>query len=414
MSSYDVAIVGAGAAGIAAARRLGAPGRRIIVLEARDRVGGRCAVDHRLGVPVDLGAAWLHFARENAWTPLAIAGGFTIDRRAAGWGPEAHIGAHAPTEVERAEIAASYGEYFGRVSRAARDGRDVPVADVVPNDAYRPRFDAVMTWAVGMESAAVSTVDLDRYAESPDNWKVKEGLGSVVASAAAGLPIELNARVAAIAWDATRVHIEGSMGHVEANAAIVTLPTALLARAAIRFTPVLPAVHQEALANLPLGVCNKVFFRLSPNGSFAGEQPRQFIGSAATSRTCSWTLHAGGQPVLMAYFGGDLSIELEQRGELERFAREELRKIFGAGIESQLESTLSTGWAGDPCALGSYSAARPGFAHCREQLALPVAPNLHLAGEACSVNHYGTLHGAWLSGVAAADAVLQYAGSGKG
>jgi monoamine oxidase len=404
MAGFDVAIIGAGAAGIAAGRKLQAAGRRVILLEARERIGGRAVVSQQLGTPADLGAAWLHFAEENAWTELAEQAGFGIVRREPGWGPETCIGAHVPSAAEKAAAVASVRHYEQLVAAAVQAGRDVPVSTVVPQDAYRPRFDAVMTWAVGVESSAVSTVDMHNYADSGSNWGVHEGLGNVVAAAARDLPVQ-RAMVTAINWSGNTLRIESTAGRIEAAAAIITVPTALLARDAIRFHPPLPQGHAEAIANLPLGVCNKVFFRLREEG-IAAELPRHFLGSDTTSRTCSWSARINEQPVLMAYFGGDLSWELEQRGELEQFAREEFRRNFGADALSELGAALSTAWGADPLSLGSYSAARPGHADARVKLAAPVSPRLHLAGEACAVHHYGTLHGAWLSGVAAAARLL--------
>jgi monoamine oxidase len=406
VSEIDVIIVGAGAAGIAAARRLTAAGKRCVLLEARARPGGRAVTDHSLDCPADLGAAWLHFADTNAWTTLAEQAGFEVIRSDPGWGPAAWVGNAPPTAQQRAASAAGFERYFGLVEAAAAAGRDVSLGEILPVDDFRQRFDAVMTWAVGVETANVSVLDLARYAESTHNWAVRDGLGTVVAHAADGLDVRLGATVTRIDWSAaSSVRVESTAGTLSARAAIVTVPTSVLARGAISFTPALPAAWRDAAEQLPLGVVNKVFFALAP-GSFDAGDARHFIGRGDSARTGSYSLFPARQPLLSAFFGGDLSKELESRGELEAFAREELRGIFGARIDAQLASARSTAWGGDPFSLGSYSAARPGHADARAVLAQPVAPNLCFAGEACSAPYYGTLHGAWLSGQAAAESLL--------
>jgi monoamine oxidase len=405
MSAFDTVIVGAGAAGIAAARRLVAAGQHVMVLEARNRVGGRATTAQSLGATVDLGAAWLHFAEENAWTQLADTAGFSVLRREPGWGAAAGIGAKTPSPEQRAAAQAGYLRYHELIEAAATAGRDVPLSDVLPNDDYRARFDATMTWAVGTESRQISTLDLARYAESDHNWAVREGLGNVVSAAATGLPVRLGSTVTAIDWSGPIVRIDCSDGRVEAHAAIVTLPTSVLARGPLHFAPSLPDRYTDAFHGLPLGVVNKVFFRLGA-GQFPDGASRYFIGTDRTSRTCSYQVYPADQPLLCAYFGGDLSWELEQRGELTQFAREELRGIFGTDFVSELGDSVATAWGSDPHANGSYSAALPGKAYCREILGAPVTSRLLFAGEACSIHHYGTLHGAWLSGVAAAEQLL--------
>jgi monoamine oxidase len=405
MSHFDVIVVGAGAAGLAAARRLQAAGRSCVVLEARPRPGGRAITDHSLDAPADLGAAWLHFGDQSEWTRIAERAGCTVIRREPGWGPNAWIGSRPPTEAEKSKAAADYQRYHALIEAAADAGRDVSLDEVLPRDDYRPRFDAVMTWAVGAESRDVSTLDLARYEDSRHNWAVREGLGTVVAHAADGLDVRLRTQVRQIDWSGRGARVISDSGTLEADAVIVTVPTTVLARGSIQFTPALPAQWRDAAENLPLGVANKVFFVLPPD-CCDPDTPRHFIGRTDTSRTCSYVLFPGEQRLLCAYFGGDLSIELESRGELEAYARDDLRKIFGARLADGLGAARATAWGKDPCALGSYSAARPGHAEARNLLSQPVAPQLLFAGEACSVNHYGTLHGAWLSGVAAASRLL--------
>jgi monoamine oxidase len=383
----DVAVIGAGAAGIAAARQLQGSGLRVQILEARDRVGGRAHTTLSHGVPADLGAAWLHFAKENAWTTLATEMGCNVVRTEPGW-----------------SSSNEFAQYYAAINAAATAGRDVAVSDIIPDDPSRPRFDAIMTWAVGVESSAVSTMDLARYAESENNWSITEGLGEVVKRAARQLSIALNTVVTTVDWRHDEIRITTSAGRLDARALIVTVPTSVLASDRITFLPKLPAAYTQCFEDLPLGVANKVFFHMKAE-RLPFEQTTNIIGNTTNSRTASYTVWPAGQPLLMAYFGGDLSRELEARGALADFAREELRPLFGAGFTSNIESAVATSWGQDPFALGSYSAAKPGKANARGVLSAPLTPRIWFAGEACSSTHYGTLHGAWQSGVTAARAI---------
>lgn len=401
MDASDIIIVGAGAAGIAAARWLRDQGHRVRILEARERVGGRAWTDvETFGFPVDLGCAWLHSADVNPWRVYAQQEGFHIIERSPVW--QRRIGREEAAPEYLAAWRAAFSRNDELIAQAAHAGRDVPVCDLVPDDRHRPMFDAVMTWLMGVDSERVSSVDFTRYADTDTNWAVGEGLGAVIAHAARGLDVQLQTPVQGLDWSGDRIRVETSRGSLEADAVIVTLPTPVLTdERSLRFAPTLPLPLREAFNAVPLGVANKVFLQMAP-GALPFEGSTHFIGTDRTPRTGSYQTRPSGQEILLAYFGGGLALELEQRGELEAFAREQLADIFGADFLTAIRRTSRTGWAGDRWSRGAYSAALPGKAHLREQLNMPVADRIFFAGEACSLDSFGTAHGAWRSGVEAA------------
>jgi monoamine oxidase len=402
MSDPRIVIIGAGAAGIAAGNHLLKAGVRPIVLEARNRVGGHAWTDSSLGVPVDMGCAWLHSATDNPWSVYAEQNGFEILKTPPDWG--ARVGRDEVTPQQRAAWDEAFGRNLQLIAEAAARGRDVAVAEVIPDDEARVRFDAVMGWWMGANSTRVSTLDFSRYLESGHNWSVRAGLGTVLAHAAGSLDVRLNAPVRALDLTGPHVRVTSDAGTLDADAVIVTVPTTVMAAGTISVRPALPVALLEAFAGLPLGANNKVFFEVTGALPFAGTT--HFLGSATTVRTASYGVRPAGQDALLAYFGGDFARELEEKGELEAFARAELAALFGADFTRQLGRAVSTGWSCDPWALGSYSIALPGKAHLRAQLSEPLQNRVFFAGEAASIEHFGTIHGAWQSAVNAAQRAL--------
>jgi monoamine oxidase len=404
VSNVDVVIIGAGAAGISAARHLLRAGRRIAVLEARDRIGGRAWTETgTLGIPVDMGCAWLHSADRNPWTTYARQHGFTVIERLPEWG--AHIGAMKVPEAERAERGLAISRYDAILADAGRRGIDVAVSELLPQDRYRARFDSIVTFLAGAESARMSSLDFANYGDNEIDWAVKDGLGAVVAHAASGLQVRLNTAVRQIDARGPQLRVATDSGAIEAGAAIVTAPTGVLAAGTIGFLPQAPQAFLEAFAGLPMGSNSKVFFRMSP-GSLPYAESTTFMSSQQTSRAGSYQAWPGGEEVLLAFFGGDLALELELRGETEQFAREELAQMFGSAFPDAIQQSLGTRWMHDPWARGSYSYALPGQAHQRAQLSEPMHGRIFFAGEACSVHAVGTIHGALESGISAADKAL--------
>ncbi|HXJ84875.1 MAG TPA: NAD(P)/FAD-dependent oxidoreductase [Candidatus Methylomirabilis sp.] len=405
MTDVDVCVIGAGAAGLIAARTLGRAGLEVRVLEARHRIGGRAFTDvETFGTPIDRGCAWLHCAERNPWTAYARQHGFTVVEQSPDW--HRHIGRALLSPERRARWDAEWQRAVEAIQAAALAGRDVPASEVIPADlAFRPLFDAIMSWSMGVDTNELSTLDYATYDDTDVNWPVPEGLGAVVASAARGLDIVLDCPALAIDWGTPRVRVATPEGTLECRAVVVTVPTTLLARGEPAFSPALPPAYDEAFTGLTLGVANKVFVELE-SGAIPFTETTHIMASDATVRTVSVTARPAGSELLLVFFGGTYARELEMAGALETVARDELVQLFGSDLGRHIRKTSATAWVGDPWSRGSYSAARPGFARCRSVLAEPVEHRVFFAGDACTPTAYGAIHGAWLSAARAADGVV--------
>jgi monoamine oxidase len=403
-SETEVAVIGAGAAGIAAARRLAKAGIPCLLIEARDRLGGRAYTVRHGSYAVDLGCGWLHSAESNPLVAIAEQQGRSIDRSTPAWGRPA-LERNFPLGDQRRFQQAMAG-YFGRLGELAAGDADVPCsAAFAPGDRWNGLIGAVVSYISGGDPARVSARDFENYAGTDVNWRVAEGYGTVLAAAGGGLDVAFDTIVKRIDHGGRRIRIETNRGAVAATRVIVTLPTDIIAARADLFLPALPR-KAEAAAGLPLGLADKLYLTFDKAEEF-GPDTRVF-GRMDSKDTASYTLRPQGRPQIEAYFGDGLAAALE-RGGVEAFvdfAVGQLAGVFGNDFRKRLSLLDMHLWAADPFARGSYSFALPGKVDCRQVLAAPVDDRLFFAGEACSKLDFSTAHGAWLTGLAAAEQVL--------
>ncbi|MDR4307090.1 FAD-dependent oxidoreductase [Chelatococcus sambhunathii] len=403
-SHVDVAVVGGGAAGIAAARRLRDAGRDVLLLEARERLGGRAFT--RLdpaGGPLDLGCGWLHSGDVNPWTEIAGRAGLKVDRSPAPWSrPGMGLGF---SEEDLASFQAAREAFHDQLGELLRRG-DAPASDALePGGRWNALLSAIYTYVSGGEIGRISARDLVNYGDTGFNYRVAGGYGALIAGHVGDAPVALGTAVSRVDHTGASIRLETAKGTIEAEKVVIALPSALIAEGAVAFTPDLPQ-KREAAAGLPLGLADKVYFMLDRPDGF--EADSRAFGRRDRVATAAYHFRPSGRPLVEAYFGGDCADALEREGEpaFADFALAELSGLFGEGIRARLSPLPTHLWRADPFARGSYSFALPGRAGDRKLLAEPVDGRLFFAGEACSEEDYSTAHGAYRTGIAAAEAIL--------
>ncbi len=404
-SNTEVAIIGGGAAGIAAGRRLRQAGVDCLIVEARARLGGRAfTVEGPSGMKLDLGCGWLHSADHNPWVGIAEAQGRTIDKTAPPWSRPS-LPSTFPLAAQ-SDFRKVMGDFFARVSAAVAQGRDMPAAALLePGNRWNDLLTAVGTYITGTELERLSALDLERYDDTDVNWRVADGYGSLIASHGESMPVAYDSAVRRIDRRGRRLEIETAKGDITADYAIVTLPSTVLAEQEEFFLPALPD-KTRAARRLPLGLADKLFLSLENAGEFESET--RLFGSIDRGGTGNYHIRPFGRPMIECYFAGQLAHDLESSGDaaLFDFALSELTGQFGSNFARRVKPVLQHHWAADPYARGSYSYAMPGAADERAVLAAPVDNRLFFAGEACSTHNFSTAHGAYLTGVVAADQAI--------
>lgn len=402
-SAVDVAIVGAGAAGIAAARLCVAAGLEVAVLEARDRVGGRAVTGMLGGHPVDLGAHWLHAGMLNPLVRLGPAGHETLRR--APQSSHLVIQGRFATPAERA----AHGRGFDLMERAfaeAADGAtDTSALGVVPLlGRWRTPVLATHALVSGRPLAEVSVKDYPSD-EFGDNYFVAGGYGAFVAQLAAGLPVALGEPVRAIDASGAGVSIETTTGgRIAARAAILTVPVPLLQAGLIRFRPGLPDSHFDALTGFLPGTYEHVVMNW-PGSPFRGaDRLAKLVGRRDS---LGMMTNIDGAPFHYLELDHAVATRLPNAAATAHFARLFLAEHFGARALASLRILAVTEWRNDPWARASWAVVPPGRHAARAALRAPIGERIWLAGEATSDRQWGTVGGAWEEGERAASEAIR-------
>lgn len=408
-ADVDVAIVGAGAAGISAAKALRQQGRSFVIVEARQRLGGRAFTDTSLGVPYDAGAQFIHWAERNPWKEIAGEMGVALaddDWRSGGF--QVFAGGRPMPEADRLRRRGTFGLLDRRIEEISREGRDRSVAEAVADlgPELAPIAGSGLLLSLGEDAQRISVKDYQQL-WSGDDFIVPSGYGALVARYGADLDVKIATPVHTVRWDGPGVSLETAAGTIQARTAIVTVPVNVLKSGGIRFIPELPAVTRDALDGLGMGALTKIALKIEGN-RFGQADGSVLMEAGSPDRMMMIELFPDNRDLAIAICGGDYARELAGLGKAGALAHvtDLLASMLGQEARSAIKAGAFPSWWADPFALGSYSIARPGKLEARENLALPVGDRIWIAGEATAGGGAMTVGGASLAGMAAARGVM--------
>ncbi len=411
----DVVIVGAGAAGIGAAQTLINGGRRVQVIEAGPRIGGRCFTDTAaFGVPFDRGAAWIRGADRNPLSGLAQLNSFELAAR----DPNEMLFANGAFQQRQSNAAYERAFYAlgDAFSHAAEQPDDISAADVVPpvlDDEARAWIPTVATAVgpldMGVDLKQMSVKDWFQRDDAEPNRMVRQGLGTLVARLAYGIPVAVNTPARKVSVFRDHVRIDTQYGTLTARAAIVTASVGVLAGGAIKFDPPLDAATQGALSGLQMGLQTKIALHFAPkSAALAFPEDTLVVPQSRDERGHCFLMRPLGAPLAICLVGGSLAWDLSTQLETTNiaFARDRLRALLGSKSDQGFLGGTATDWGTNPNTLGAFAAALPGQWKVRAALAAPIGERVFLAGEALGGKNVQTVHGAYESGQRAGRRVL--------
>ena len=407
---HDIIIIGAGAAGIAAARTLHAHNIGYRLIEATDRVGGRAHTDTiSFATPVDLGCYWFHSPQRNPLVGFADRFG----HRYLGAAQDSRYtrGACLLNAGESQACAEYIQERFQAIRRHAALHGDVSPVDLVPSGGEWERYlAATLVAKMGVPLEAISIQDFADYVWEGEDLPVLDGLGNLIAKLAQGISVSWRIPAQSIDWgQPAKVRVMTPAGTLEARAVIVTVSVGVLVADAIAFDPPLPDWKRSAIHGLTMGSCNKIVCAFDEN-IFGDCKNTLLVPDRGAEESVEIVVRPDDKNLVHCLFNGPLSRTLVRDGAaaMRAYALDRLAEVFGGDVQRHVQDAMIVAdWDADPWVRGCYSAVKRGQSSARRELARPVENRLFSAGEATSREFAGDVHGAYLSGVAASEDAIR-------
>jgi monoamine oxidase len=409
----DIVVIGAGAAGIAAARRIVAANRKVIVVEASGQIGGRCLTDNStFDVPFDRGARWMHNPEISPMVRLARGAG--LDLAPASPGRKIRIGRRYARAGETEEFLAALVRANRAIDEASRGRADVACVSALPKDLgdWASAVDFVLgANATGKDLQDLSVVDKAHAQDRSSAIGCRQGLGALIARLGEQIPVSLSTPVSRVDWSRRDVSVATPAGKIAARAAIITVSSNVLAADMIKFDPDIPKRYLDAASKLTLGSYDRIALQIAGN-PLGLSRDDVLIEQSNSTRTALLSANIGGSTLCAIDVAGAFGRDLSAQGEraMVAFAQEWLTKLFGSDIGVAVKKSSATQWNAAPYVLGAMSAAAPGGQPSRKVLSEPIGA-VFLAGEATHETMWGTVDGAWDSGERAAEAALRKIGA---
>lgn len=400
----EIAIIGAGSAGLTAAKELQAQGRSFVLLEASHRIGGRAYTETLAeNIPFDLGAHWIHSDELNPFVKIARDCGAALERDEDEYILAEYFedGHWLPKSADE-EFGQYFEQQFAALELAAKEDDSRSVYDVIDNDSrWAPYFYLFFGQDYTCDVDMVSARDAASYIEKGIDFAVKSGFGDLLTKYGAGVPVSLNTAVSEIDCSGPNVRVTTSKGELRVAKVILTVSTGVLATQQIKFLPALPDWKIDAINSLPLGSCTRV--GLTFKEAFLHDLPDDFTIKTGDDEPLHFRNRPCGLDCVEITTGGRIAEWMEKSGEQATidYILSRLKQVLGNNASVTVDRKIVSAWDGDAWTKGSYSYALPGARHQRARLAEPIDEKLFFAGEATSSDYFSTVHGAYFSAVAA-------------